>query len=57
MILFDFFGVAFCEQAVEYVESGMVLGLGTGSTAAFAVAKIGELLKVCEYAVNRAAMI
>jgi ribose 5-phosphate isomerase A len=34
-------------QAVEYVKSGMVLGLGTGSTAAFAVAKIGELLKVC----------
>jgi len=33
------------EKAVEYVESGMVLGLGTGSTAAFAVAKIGELLK------------
>jgi ribose 5-phosphate isomerase len=33
-------------QAVEYVQSGMVLGLGTGSTAAFAVAKIGELLKV-----------
>lgn len=33
-------------QAVEYVKSGMVLGLGTGSTAAFAVARIGELLKV-----------
>ncbi|XP_024397860.1 probable ribose-5-phosphate isomerase 3, chloroplastic [Physcomitrium patens] len=33
------------EKAVEYVKSGMVLGLGTGSTAAFAVAKIGELLK------------
>jgi len=33
------------DKAVEYVESGMVLGLGTGSTAAFAVAKIGELLK------------
>lgn len=32
---------------MEYVKSGMVLGLGTGSTAAFAVAKIGELLKVC----------
>lgn len=34
-------------QAVEYVKSGMVVGLGTGSTAAFAVARIGELLKVC----------
>ncbi|CAM6102065.1 unnamed protein product [Calypogeia fissa] len=33
------------DKAVEYVKSGMVLGLGTGSTAAFAVAKIGELLK------------
>jgi len=33
------------EKAVEYVKSGMVLGLGTGSTAAFAVAKIAELLK------------
>lgn len=33
------------DKAVEYVESGMVLGLGTGSTAAFVVAKIGQLLK------------
>ena len=31
-------------RAVEYVESGMVLGLGTGSTTAFAVDRIGELL-------------
>jgi ribose 5-phosphate isomerase A len=30
---------------VEYVESGMVVGLGTGSTAAFAVDRIGQLLK------------
>lgn len=30
-------------KAVEYVKSGMVLGLGTGSTAAFVVAEIGEL--------------
>jgi hypothetical protein len=41
----DFF-FSLLVQAVEYVQSGMVLGLGTGSTAAFAVAKIGELLKV-----------
>ncbi|XP_050224350.1 probable ribose-5-phosphate isomerase 3, chloroplastic [Mercurialis annua] len=33
------------DKAVEYVKSGMILGLGTGSTAAFVVAKIGELLK------------
>ncbi|KAJ4968659.1 hypothetical protein NE237_015360 [Protea cynaroides] len=31
------------DKAVDYVSSGMVLGLGTGSTAAFVVAKIGEL--------------
>jgi ribose 5-phosphate isomerase A len=35
-------------KAVEYVKSGMVLGLGTGSTAAYAVARIGELLKTGE---------
>jgi ribose 5-phosphate isomerase A len=33
------------ERAVtEYVESGMVLGLGTGSTVYFAVRKLGELI-------------
>lgn len=32
-------------RAVEFVKSGMVLGLGTGSTTAFAVDRIGELLK------------
>ena len=32
-------------RAVEYVKSGMKLGLGTGSTAAFAVDRIGDLLK------------
>ncbi|PWA62848.1 Ribose 5-phosphate isomerase, type A [Artemisia annua] len=32
------------DKAVEYVSSGMVLGLGTGSTAAFVVDKIGQLL-------------
>ncbi|KAI4313826.1 hypothetical protein L6164_026776 [Bauhinia variegata] len=32
-------------KAVEYVESGMVLGLGTGSTAKHAVDRIGELLR------------
>lgn len=31
-------------RACEYVESGMVLGLGTGSTTAFAVDRIGQLL-------------
>lgn len=33
------------DKAVGYVRSGMVLGLGTGSTAAFVVAKLGQLLE------------
>ncbi|KFK41535.1 hypothetical protein AALP_AA2G141900 [Arabis alpina] len=32
-------------KAVEYVKSGMVIGLGTGSTAKHAVSRISELLK------------
>jgi ribose 5-phosphate isomerase A len=32
-------------RAVEFVKSGMVVGLGTGSTTAFAVTRIGERLK------------
>lgn len=36
---------AAAERAVEeYIESGMVVGLGTGSTASFVVRKIGELI-------------
>jgi ribose 5-phosphate isomerase A len=34
---------AAAEKAVEQVKSGMVLGLGTGSTTRHAIAKIGEL--------------
>lgn len=33
------------EKAVERVETGMVVGLGTGSTAAYAVSAIGERMK------------
>ena len=33
------------EYAVQFVESGMVVGLGTGSTAIFATRRIAELLK------------
>ena len=33
------------ERAVEFVESGMVVGLGHGSTAVFAVRRIAELVK------------
>lgn len=32
-------------RAVESVESGMIIGLGTGSTTSFAVIRIGERLK------------
>jgi ribose 5-phosphate isomerase A len=32
-------------KAVGFIESGMVVGLGGGSTAAFAVRRIGELLR------------
>jgi len=33
------------ERAVELVASGMVVGLGTGSTARFAIQRIGTLLR------------
>src|SRR6056297_1306668 len=33
------------EKAAEYVKDGMVVGLGTGSTAYWAVEKIGEMVK------------
>jgi ribose 5-phosphate isomerase A len=33
------------EHAVQFVESGMVVGLGHGSTAAFAVQRIAQLLR------------
>jgi ribose 5-phosphate isomerase A len=36
---------AAAEAAVGYVEPGMVVGLGAGSTAVFAIRKIGALLK------------
>lgn len=33
------------EKAVEYVEDGMLLGLGTGSTVYWTLLKLGELVK------------
>jgi ribose 5-phosphate isomerase A len=36
---------AAAERAVAFVESGMVVGLGTGSTAIFATRRIGALLR------------
>ncbi|WP_349655064.1 ribose-5-phosphate isomerase RpiA [Paenibacillus sp. G2S3] len=46
------------EKAVEYVEDGMKLGLGTGSTAYWAIRKLGERvsegLKITAVATSRA---
>jgi len=33
------------ERAVSFVEDGMVVGLGTGSTAHYAIRKLGELVE------------
>ena len=33
------------EHAVNFIESGMVIGLGTGSTTYYAIKKISELIK------------
>lgn len=33
------------EKAVEYIKDGMIVGLGTGSTAYFAIKKLGERVK------------
>jgi len=33
------------EKAVEFVEDGMILGLGTGSTVEYTLRKLGELVK------------
>jgi ribose 5-phosphate isomerase A len=36
------------EEAVKQIKSGMILGLGTGSTANYAIEKIGELWQAGE---------
>lgn len=33
------------EKAVEFIENGMTLGLGTGSTVYYTIVKIGELVR------------
>ncbi len=33
------------EKAAEYVENGMIVGLGTGSTVEYTIKKLGELVK------------
>ena len=40
----DAFKRAAGERAASYIQKGMVVGLGTGSTAIFATRKLGELL-------------
>ncbi len=32
------------ERATEYIQSGMIVGLGTGSTAFWAIEKIGKMV-------------
>ena len=33
------------EKATEYIQNGMIVGLGTGSTAFFAIQKIGQMVR------------
>jgi ribose 5-phosphate isomerase A len=33
------------ERATEYIKNGMILGLGTGSTAYYMIKKVGELIQ------------
>ncbi|WP_010284835.1 ribose-5-phosphate isomerase RpiA [Bacillus timonensis] len=33
------------EKAIEYIEDGMVVGLGTGSTVFYTISKLGECVK------------
>ncbi|AVK51335.1 ribose-5-phosphate isomerase A [Clostridium beijerinckii] len=33
------------EKSAEYIKDGMILGLGTGSTAYYMIKKVGELIK------------
>ncbi|MGD8864861.1 MAG: ribose-5-phosphate isomerase RpiA [Anaerolineales bacterium] len=40
----DQYKIQACEYAVQYVESGMVVGLGFGSTAIHALRMIGQLI-------------
>lgn len=35
---------AAAEHAVSFIQNGMIVGLGTGSTAAYAIQKMGELV-------------
>jgi ribose 5-phosphate isomerase A len=40
----EYFKQLAAERAVEFIESGMFVGLGTGSTAIYATRRIGQLL-------------
>ena len=34
------------EKAAQFVEDGMIVGLGTGSTAYYTIVKLGERVKM-----------
>ena len=36
------------EKAAEYVQDGMIVGLGTGSTVYYTILKLGELVRAGE---------
>lgn len=40
------------EKAADYVEDGMIVGLGTGSTVAFMIKKLAERLKIESLAIH-----
>ena len=48
----DFKQIAGETAAIKFIESGMVVGLGTGSTTRFAILKIGERIKNKELAIR-----
>lgn len=33
------------EKATDYIKDGMIIGLGTGSTAYYAIKKVGEMVR------------
>ena len=45
MTLTDTEKAAAARKSLEYVKDGMVVGLGTGSTATFAIHFLGELVR------------
>src|ERR1700685_1010478 len=58
MTLTDTEKASAARKSLEYVKDGMVVGLGTGSTATFAIQFLGEMvrdgLKICGVPTSRA---